>query len=132
MLLSAVGIAPAGKSNERSPLCTGVDHLCNEVQLHLLLCSCASLYLSERADRCAIITFAACPHLCSCSCGWRGDGEDQDLQLRDVPALVLAALQSQAGSFLSAEAALCRQGGPAPRMPGSWVDAWMHTAYGCS
>ena len=42
--------------------------------------------------------------------------EDQDVQLRDVPASVLAVLQSQAASSLSTEAALCGQEGPAPRM----------------
>jgi len=43
-------------------------------------------------------------------------GEDQDVQLRDVPAWVLAALQSQAASSLSIEAALHGQEGPASRM----------------
>lgn len=139
MLLSAVGIAPAGKSNECSPLCTGVDHLCNEVQLHFLLCSCASLYLSghERDSRCAIVTFAVCPRpgswsrFRSCSCGRcspngvqtkmfsspKGSA-DQDVQLGDVPALVLGALPSPAASSLSIEAALCKQEDPAPRMFG--------------
>lgn len=46
----------------------------------------------------------------------QGDA-DQDVQLRDVPALVLAALPSQAALSLSIEAALRKQEEhPAPRM----------------
>lgn len=43
-------------------------------------------------------------------------GEDQHVQVRDVPSSVLAVLQSQAASSLSIEAALGGQEGPAPRM----------------
>lgn len=70
-------------------------------------------------------------HLCSLSSPWeleqplflqlwpalsQSGGEDQHVQVRDVPASVLAVLQSQAASSLSIEAALGGQEGPAPRM----------------
>lgn len=53
-------------------------------------------------------------------------GEDRDVRPRDVPALVLGALQSQAAPSLSTEAALCGQEGPAPgmcRTPDGCLDA---------
>lgn len=119
-----MGIAPAGKSNECSPLCAGVDHLCNEVQLRSSLCSCVSLYLSgcEPAGRCPIVTSAVCPHpgrrssLCSCSCGrLHPRGAAQTKMFAERWSCFGDGYVTKPGSLV--RAALCGQRGPAP-MPG--------------